>query len=275
MSRRYVIPALLLTFVILLAVPALAQNQDTQGTGTLIYGCTIIDKPGPYALAKSFTARQSDLKRIGEGIRGCILIVADFVSLDLRGYTITGPGLEIDAFGIYSTVDARGKWPTAVNVRNGSVTKFNRGMTLEGAGHTVEQVRFAGNYIEVLLDGTGIKAKDVIAVSNGIGVFLWYGYGHSVEHCQVHSNSEGGIYMRDYPVEGLPSLPHASRIVGNTVSDNVGFGIYAVCPSLILQNMAYDNPPGPGVKHNIVLVPGSSDCTLSDNNPEVPEYQDP
>src|SRR5512137_1290411 len=103
MSRRYVIPALLLTFVILLTVPALAQNQDSQGTGTLIYGCTIISKPGPYVLAKNITAKMSDLKRVvAEGFPACIVIVADFVTLDLRGYTIKGPGDETESIGLLS-----------------------------------------------------------------------------------------------------------------------------------------------------------------------------
>ncbi len=56
MSKRFLILTFLFTFVILLAVPGLAQNQDSQGTGTSIYGCTIIDKPGSYVLAKNITA---------------------------------------------------------------------------------------------------------------------------------------------------------------------------------------------------------------------------
>lgn len=265
MSRRYFVLAFLLTFVILLTVPAWAQNQDTQGTATSISACTIIDKPGSYVLAKNITATQSTLKHIRTE-SACILILADFVTLDLRGYAITGPGTDKSAFGIYSTGSASGRWPIATHIRNGCVTKFNRGISVEGTGHTVEGVRVAENNIGIQMDAVGVKVKDVVATSNTYGIASFTGAGNSVENCQVYLNDGDGIVLgTDDPQYTSPG----SRIVGNNVYGNGGIGIYVQCPSVILQNMAYDNPPGPEVeKHNIVLVEGSSGCTLSDNNPE-------
>lgn len=128
--KKSVILVVAFTFVILLTVPAWAQYQDTQGTGQSIYACTVISKPGSYVLAKNITATQSDLKRI-RNESACILILADFVTLDLRGYAITGPGLDMEAFGIYSTANASGKQPIATHVRNGSITNFNRGFDID------------------------------------------------------------------------------------------------------------------------------------------------
>ena len=130
--KKSVILVVAFTFVILLTVPAWAQYQDTQGTGQSIGACIIIDKPGSYVLAGNITARRSNLKRIAaDRTAGCILIVADFVSLDLHGYSITGPGLDMEAFGIYSTANASGKQPIATHVRNGSITNFNRGFDID------------------------------------------------------------------------------------------------------------------------------------------------
>jgi hypothetical protein len=87
--KKSVILVVAFTFVILLTVPAWAQYQDTQGTGQSIGACIIIDKPGSYVLARNITARRSDLKRIAaDRTAGCILIVADFVSLDLHGCSL-------------------------------------------------------------------------------------------------------------------------------------------------------------------------------------------
>ena len=269
MSRRYVIPALLFTFVILLTVPALAQD-GVQAIGA----CTVIDKPGSYVLAKNITATYRDLKSVAaERTPACIVIVADFVSLDLQGRTIAGPGwpTDKDVVGIYSTGDISGKTPIATHIRNGCVTKFERGIAFEGAGHTVEGVRVAGNGAGISMDGDGIRVKDVVAVSNWWGILSFGGNGQSVEHCQVNSNLGHGIYQ--WPDSERLSL--GSRIVGNTVSGNALYGIYAHCPSVILQNMVYKNGSDQDGWHDIVLVPGSSDCTLSDNNPVVPEYQGP
>lgn len=262
-SRNLVMLALLFTFLIVLTVPAWAQNQDTQGTGQSVYGCTIIDKPGSYALAKNITARQSDLKHI-RNESACILIIADFVTLDLRGYSITGPGTGIYAFGVYSTANASLKWPLGTLIRNGSVSNFDRGMAVEGDSHTVEGVRSVGNNVGITFDGDSHRIKDAVVRGNWMGILAGFGSGSTVEHCQVHENFGSGIALKVYwdPENNYGSV--GSRIVGNTVSGNGEYGIYAVCPSLILQNMAYDNQGGN------IFVKGQ-DCVSSDNNPPTPE----
>jgi len=93
---------------------------------TSISTCAVIDKPGSYALANNIKATQRNMKGSAPA---CILIVADFVTLDLEGYTIEGPGT---GFGVYSTGGLTGR--RATQVRNGTVTNFERGVSLEGDG---------------------------------------------------------------------------------------------------------------------------------------------
>jgi hypothetical protein len=265
MSSRFPVPAFLLTFVIMLAVPALAQD-GVQAIGA----CTIIDKPGSYVLARDIKATVRDLKWAAPGrfTGACIVIVADFVSLDLQGHTITGPQAfeNSNNAGIYTTADVSDKQPTAAHIRNGCVTGFMAGIAVEGTGHMVERMRVAGNIAGMTLRGNGTKVKEVMAVSNQDQGILWFGnYGVSVEDCQVNSNGWMGIQQWN-PDEYGEAL--GSRIVGNTVSHNGGYGIYVRCPALILQNMAHSNGSGP--RDNIVVVtdPFNTPCTRSDNSPE-------
>jgi hypothetical protein len=264
MIKRHV-PALFLTFAILLAIPTMAQ----QG-GQAIGACTVIDKPGSYVLARDISASMADLKRVSPGAwySGCIVIVADFVSLDLQGHTITGPGIQgtWNISGIYTTADAGGKQSQAARIRNGCVTNFDFGVGLEGTGHVVEQMRVARNLAGISLstDGNtsnGLKVRDVTAVENDRGIISYGGSGNSVEGCQLISNHIGF-----YQHEHLPDNPRplGTRIVGNTVSGNGSYGIYVYCPSLILQNMAYNN--GSGEQDNIVV--NGTTCTRANNSPE-------
>jgi len=251
-TGKYLIPLFLFAFVILLTVPALAQEG-----GHAIGACTVIDKSGSYVLAKNITATQRDLKTVPNRIPACIVIVADFVSLDLQGYTITGPGWEaVGPFGISVTGNASDKWPSATHIRNGCVTNFERGINVEGLGHTVEGVRVYGNNVGITLDGDGHRVKDAVAISNWTGIICWSWRGLSVEHSQISSNTGSGISLWfDSENRNL-----GSRIVGNTVVGKGEYGIHAPCPSLILQNMVYKNGWGD------IVIEGSG-CTQSDNNP--------
>jgi hypothetical protein len=256
--KKSVILVVVFTFVTLLAVPAWAQYQDSQGTGQSIYACTVITKPGSYVLAKNITATQRDLRTVPNRVPACIVIVADFVSLDLHGYTITGPGwTDVGPFGISVTGNANDKWPSATHIRNGCVTNFERGINVEGLGHTVDGVRVYGNNVGLMLDGDDHRVKDAVAISNGTGIICWSWRGLSVEQSQISGNFGTGISL--WHDQGNMNL--GSRIVGNTVVGNGEYGIHAPCPSLILQNMVYQN----GLDD--ILIEGCPG-TRSDNYPE-------
>jgi hypothetical protein len=270
MSRRFLVPALFLTIVILAAVPALAQVQP-------IEGCTIIDKPGSYVLTKNVAATVSDLRQAAPGrfTSACIVIVADFVSLDLQGNTIAGPQAweAPNNAGIYATANDSGKEPTTVHIRNGCVTGFMAGISVEGTGHIVEQVRVAGNEAGIVIRGDGIRVKEAIAVSNRSHGILWFGnHGVSVENCQVSSNRYIGILQ--FQSDWVPNETVGGRIVGNTISNNGAYGIYAYCPTLILQNMAYNNGCSQGSGCHDIVVKGFG-CNMSTDNLPIqanPDY---
>ena len=103
---------------------------------TKINNCTIITAPGSYVLSRNITASGTD--------QVCILIAADFVNLDLAGYTIAGPGsgnVFSDGIAVDACCNRQG-----IKVHSGIVTNFrNNGVYLPGIGMSVEQVAAIAN----------------------------------------------------------------------------------------------------------------------------------
>lgn len=226
---------------------AMVSAQGQSGShGTTIGDCTIIDKTGFYYLSRNINAPQSSLKSRSGTYPSCILILADFVTLDLQGHTIVGPGLGPSGFAVY-VPGHRG-----VRVLNGVVTNFERGVALEGESHGVERVRAEGNGYGFSFDGVFFSLEEVYAVGNDDGVFCFGGGGQSIQHGHFVSNHTTGIDLSGCP---------GNSIVGNLVSANSD-GIVTQCPSAILQNVSYQNG-----NSDIAATVGSPACTRSDNSP--------
>ena len=186
---------LLLLFAL---APGIARAQ------TRIGGCTTISAPGPYVLTKNITASTSDLTVVGPGnnpYSACIVIAADFVTLDLAGYTITGPGAVGFApnYAITNfTVDVARQ---GIEVRSGTVTNFSgAGIWLIGSGHTVEHVRAIRNV--------------------GSGMILQGGTvtGNRVVGNTANGNSGGGISV------ACPAVVLENVATGNSGGDIVSSG---------------------------------------------------
>src|SRR5262245_3109539 len=84
-------------------------GADPRGA-TLITSCQTLSVPGSYILGKSLTA-----------VGTCLVIAADFVTLDLDGQVVTGNGTGL---GITDNSSAR----QGLAVRNGTVTGFLTGI---------------------------------------------------------------------------------------------------------------------------------------------------
>jgi hypothetical protein len=87
-----------------LASPASAGLQPAP-----INKCGTIDKPGSYRLTRNLTASGD-----------CIVVTVDFVTIDLGGFTIFGPGA--------AAADGEAiSGPNGIVVRNGTITNFVEG----------------------------------------------------------------------------------------------------------------------------------------------------
>jgi hypothetical protein len=94
----------------------------------------VITKPGSYCLISNLTVSSPNSAAISIG--------ADNVTIDLNGFTISGPGKDNNSgFGI---VDQQGKLPGMVNnavVRGGTVRGWGIAVHLAGKNNRVENVR--------------------------------------------------------------------------------------------------------------------------------------
>jgi hypothetical protein len=158
--KRHAIPVLVV-LVSLLGIKASAQNDNKKNE---ISDCTTIAQPGSYVVTNNITATSSNVIAIPGLNPACIVITADFVTLDLDGFAITGSNLStslihgvstdfVNHFGIY--------------VHSGTVTNFSGfGVALFGNGHTVEHIRAVKNLDGIIVHGLGASPNGSRIVGN-------------------------------------------------------------------------------------------------------------
>ena len=161
----------------------------------LVSNCTIISQPGSYTVINNITATPSNVKPLPgtSGAYACILITADFVTLNLNGFSITGSNLgSTPASGISTDVVEH----TGIYVHSGTVANFSQawGIELLGNGHTVEHIR-------AVMNGSGIAAFSLLGAS-GVN-------GHRIVSNTAVSNVGGGILVY------CPAVVLENAVAGN------------------------------------------------------------
>jgi hypothetical protein len=146
-----------------------AAADESSGTATCrpITHPTVIDRPGCYVLARSFSLEEPG---------AAIVIAASNVSLDLSGRTLTGPGGK-------EGVGVRIEGTSSVHVFGGIVTRFGTGI----------EVRDANN---VRIDGLHVHGEDAGGPPPGeVGVLIVNSRAVFVER-NVISRTFLGIFVR-------------------------------------------------------------------------------
>jgi hypothetical protein len=190
--------------------------------------CQTISQPGSYKLVNNLTFT---------GTTGvCLQITADFVTIDLVGFTITGPGLAVPG-GPNTTAIASGQDRTGITVRNGSISGFGVGVNLEGDGSIVEGLRVFGG------PGTsslGIAATGIVKGNSVVGIFgAPGGQGRGIAATGIIT----GNYAAGYRFGGF-EIGQGSTVTGNTALGIPNFsplGISVSCPSNVTDNTAINN----------------------------------
>ena len=201
--------------------------------------CTTISKSGSYVVNRNL---QATAKTAGN----CIVIDADFVTLDLNGFTLTGLG---DGTGV-------GVWNNDVPhqgllVRNGMITGFQSGISFPfSRGSTVESIKAFSN------DWTGIRVYSGSTVTgntasdNGFTGIL-VGFGSIVVANTASDNGRDGMNVgtrstvtanraSNNGANGL-NIGLYSTVTGNIASGNNAKGLGLFCPSNIIGNTASGN----------------------------------
>jgi hypothetical protein len=203
-----------------------AQAQDAREGPTEIEKCQTISHPGSYKLVNNLTFT---------GTTGnCLLIAADFVTIDLADFTISGPG-GFNPPLPNTTAIAAGNDRTGIAVRNGSISGFGVGIALGGNGSIVEGLRVAG------CRSLGIAAAGIVKGNTVLGCA-----GTPAEGIGI---SATGIVTRNYVIGSRVSeyqIGQGSTVIGNTAvgAPVSNLGINVSCPSNVTDNTAVNNNNG-------------------------------
>ncbi len=180
---------------------------------TRISACTTITSSGAYVVTQNLTTAGT-----------CLVVQADFVTLDLGGFTLTGGGT-LGTSGITDNVLAR----QGIVVRNGTVTNFADGIFLsQSGGSVVERVRAIGNAGNGIFIGAGSTVTGNTASGNG-GNGIIAGADSTVTGNTANRNGLAGITAA------------VSTITGNTANANSGSGIAGTFSMTISNNTASVN----------------------------------
>lgn len=216
----------------------------------------LIDQPGSYYLTENLTVAAVDTSAIE--------ITTDSVSIDLMGFTITGPGKDSGwgGSGIY------GEYRDNCGVVNGTIQGFADAGVYLGDTGMVSGVRVIENGLYGILMENSAEVKGCVAEGQGREIAYAYGIvvgsGSVVTDCVCRYNIAG-----DGSGRGIDAA-HNSVISGNRCENNDGggtsgggYGIDASYACVITNNTCrYNEGSGSGNGCGIV---GRENCVIRDN----------
>jgi parallel beta-helix repeat protein len=203
----------------------------------------------PYTLSVSGSYRLTGNLAVAAASTNAINVTGSNVTIDLNGFSITGPGVGAGGLGI------DGAGAAGTTVENGSVTAFTIGVDV-GAYGIVRKVHADGNDYDIGVGNNtvveGCTANNSMAASGGYGIYCTAGCAISGntangdaqlgiscggDGCAISGNTANGSGEN-----GIQCLGSGCKISGNTAVSNVTFGIY--CPGsgcLISGNTILNN----------------------------------
>lgn len=231
------------------------------------------DTPGfPVTISQSGLYRLAGNLQVADAVTTAIEITADNVTLDLNGFTISGPNtctsnpvrctFSGSGIGVMAVGPAGVVSPANVKVMNGFVRGMGgHGIRMMGDGTAVQNVVATSNGGPGIVVGEG-SVIDSVSKFNGSGASI---VGLIVRGCTA-ANNVFGIFVRPGGVAsgnvavsnsaGGISVNNGSA-TGNSAYSNGTYGIDATCPGVLANNSAYLNPGG-----NIRTVGA---CSMSNN----------
>jgi hypothetical protein len=198
--------------VALAMLPACAFSAD----GVLLINQSTVMAAGgfPYAITQPGSYKLSGNLSVMSASKNGIDIDSDNVTLDLNGFTITGPGALV---GLGYGIDSANQ---NVTLKNGVVTRFPTGVFLTGTG-TITDLQASGN-------GYGIQAYPL-----GQLAFSGLSSGFIIARCAANGNAFVGFELSNATVsDSIANANHdsgffvaRSSLIHNVANHNTLFGI--------------------------------------------------
>src|SRR6516165_10349605 len=228
-------PEALFPIALALCTTMLVPRAGAQPTA--ISACPFTaSQPGSYVLVSALTSTGN-----------CITIAADFVTVNLDGFSITGNGSGTAIRVMTSGVTPR----RGLEVRNGSIANFDNGVDIAAATSIVEGLRVSGS-IHDAISANGIVRGNLVQENGQFGIIVGTGtvtnnvalssdIGISVNAGTVSWNVAGEILAgnRIGIVAGFEG--RGATLIGNTAVFNTDVGISVSCPSNLTDNTAANN----------------------------------
>ena len=217
-------PAALFPISLALSAMMLAPVAGAREQGlTEIEKCQTISEPGSYKLVNNLTFK---------GATGaCLAITVDFVTIDLAGFTISGPGGSLNPSAPLPNAIAAEDHTTGIAVRNGSISGFPVGVELSGDGSIVEGLRVSGGGPGPV----GISATGIVRGNTVVGQHNFLRLGAGIIATGIVTGNFAS--RNDFGIE----VGQGSTVIGNTARNNGEFGIFVDCPSNATDNTAVNN----------------------------------
>jgi hypothetical protein len=215
-------------------------GSGAQAQPTAITACQTINNPGAYEL-------EADLSSTGN----CLVITANYVSIDLAGFTISGSPASPNSSTAILAMPPSGQVLTGLAVRNGSISAFGTGVNLGSGDSIVEGLRvFGGGPVQFGIIATGVVKDNIVVDIAGLP-----GQGVGISAAGIIT----GNYVTNSRNTGM-EIGQGSTVIGNTVTDSFdpGIGISVSCPSNVTNNTAVNN-------HTANLVPNGTGCNDTNN----------
>jgi hypothetical protein len=250
----------------ILTMTAVSIAMRAEAAPTEITQCTTITESGSYIVVNNLNLPLTTTE--------CLLIAADFVTVDLSGFVIRGHDPISPPFktGIRSDGHRR-----AITVRDGTITGFTDGIHIDGDNVHVERIQVILNGTGISLSSTGVRSPTNFIVKDCVASDSILGNGITVNGAGVISgnvasrNASFGIKATGDAAtvvgnvarsNGNVGIAAGGTIVNNTASGNAGTGIAVSCPSALVGNTSIANAnsyelfgTGCNTAHNAPLVP--------------------
>jgi hypothetical protein len=265
-ARRFTLLGLTSVAIVATTLVSWPGGRAAEAVGPVqITACTTITEPGSYIVVNNITPSAPG---------DCLIVAANFVTIDLGGFLIKGNVVSpTGPVGGGITTDSKGH--TGIAIRNGTITAFDHGITLNAEGVHIEGVhtrRNKQNGIRVSSNvNGGAIIKDCIATGNGATGILVVSAAAVITGNIANDNFDG--------VEvGLGPFPSksGSTVIGNSANGNFhgiiawpgtmlannnatfnGIGMRVDCPSLVIGNTLLN-------EQNLQLL--GSGCTTVHNS---------
>jgi parallel beta-helix repeat protein len=238
----------------ILVASTLAVGSQAEAAPTGINACQSLGS-GSYVLT-------ADLSASGD----CLVVGADFVTIDLAGFAISGNGT---GSGVTDGGDLR----VGIAVRGGTVRNFVIGIALSNTpGAVVEEMRVLQNAVGGMNLGPDTLVRGNLATGNG-GNPSHLGGIHVGGQSLVTGNTASGNQGQGLTVESNSTVTGNtvsgntfnglvvngnSTVSNNTASGNGHDGLAITCAANVVANTALGNV-------NLNLVTFGSPCSLVDN----------